>query len=156
MMLITFHIGQERYAQRVNSIVEIIPIINLNKIPLAENYIKGIFNYRGNPTPVIDLCELYTGKSCVEKMSTRIIVTNYEDNDGKEHLLGLIAEKVTESLYMELDEFKTSGIHIEKAPFLSGIAHDENGLIQLIDANRILPQDVEDKLFNLIDEPLAG
>lgn len=155
-MFITFHIGQERYAQKVNSIIEIIPIVNLNKIPLAENYIKGIFNYRGDPVPVIDLCELYTGNPCIEKMSTRIIIVNHEDGNNQMHTLGLMAEKVTESINMELDEFKSAGINVENAPFLTGVASDEHGLIQLVEPNKILPEDVSDKLFGQVNASLAG
>ena len=155
-MFITFYVGLDRYAQKVNSITEIIPMVNLNKIPLAEKYIKGVFNYRGDPVPVIDLCELYTGKPCAERMSTRIIIINYEDDNQHTHTLGLIAEKVTESINMELSEFKSAGINVENAPFLSGIANDENGLIQLVEPDKILPKDISDILFGHVDASLAG
>jgi chemotaxis-related protein WspB len=156
MMLITFNVGQDRYAQKVHTITEIIPMVNLNKIPLSEKYIKGVFNYRGDPVPVIDLCELYTGEPCAERMSTRIIIVNYEDHNQQTHTLGLIAEKVTESINMDMDEFKPPGINIENAPFLAGIANDEHGLIQLVEPDKILPEDVSDKLFGQVDASLAG
>lgn len=156
MMFITFHVGLERYAQKVNAIIEIIPMVNLNKIPLAEKYIKGVFNYRGDPVPVIDLCELYTEKPCAEKMSTRIIIVNYEDNNEQTHILGLIAERVTDSINMDLCEFKPAGINVENAPFLTGIANDEHGLIQLVELDKILPKNVSDKLFGQIDASLAS
>ncbi len=156
MMLITFHIGQERYATQVDSIIEIIPMVNMEKIPLTEKYVKGIFNYRGDPAPVLDLCLLYAGVPCEERMSTRILVINFKDKNNNLHILGLIAEKVTESLNMEIEEFKTSGINVENAPFLCGVANDEKGLIQLVDTSKILPAHIVDTLFSQTSDSLAG
>lgn len=155
MLLITFFIGQERYATQVDSVVEIIPLVTMKKIPLTEKYIKGVFNYRGNPVPVLDLCQLYADEPCQDKMSTRIMVVNFTDKNHNTHILGLIAEKITESLNMDIDKFKTSGINVENAPFLCGVANDENGLIQLIDTNKILPEKIADALFTQTSEALA-
>lgn len=156
MLLITFHIGKERYAIQANSIVEIIPMVNLNKLPLTENYVAGVFNYRGNPTPVIDLCKLYTDSPCKEMMSTRIMMIEFKMDSGEQHILGLIAEKTTESINMNLNDFETTGINIDRAPFLRGITNDEYGLVQLVDTNLILPGDVLGKLFLTADESLKA
>ena len=64
MLLLNLNIGKEHYAIRASQVIEIIPLIQLEKVPLVESSIKGIFNYRGNPTPVIDLCELFENRSC--------------------------------------------------------------------------------------------
>lgn len=155
-MLITFHIGPGRYAMQVGSIIEIIPLINLEEIPLTEKYIKGVFNYRGNPAPVLDLCQLYAGMPYEDKMSTRIMIVRFMDENNNPHVLGLIAEKITESLNMGIEQFKTSGINVEGAPSLQGVASDENGLIQLVDANKILPAHIASTLFNQTSEASVG
>jgi len=156
MLLITFHIGEEKYAIQVSSIIEIIPMVNLNRLPLTEDYVAGVFNYRGNPAPVIDLCKLYTDTPYRELMSTRIMMIDFKMDNGEKHVLGLIAEKATESINMDIGDFKTTGINIENAPFLRGIANDEHGLVQLVDANLILPEEVLEKLFFTAEESLKA
>ena len=69
----------------------------------------GIFNYRGRPVPAVDLCALTLGQPASERFSTRIIIVNYPDAGGANHLLGLIAEHATETLRKDANEFVACG-----------------------------------------------
>jgi chemotaxis-related protein WspB len=155
MLLISFNIGKERYALKSGMVVEITPIVELTSIPLAERYIAGIFNYRGTPIPVIDLCELYKGHASKTQMSTRIIIIRYKGKNEHTNLLGLIAERVTESLNDENLEFMDTGIQIANAPFLGPVANDEHGMIQMVDTEQLLPDSVAETLFTELTTTVA-
>lgn len=147
MLLLTFHIGNQRYAIEARQIVEIAPMVELTSLPLADQELTGIFNYRGMPVPVIDLCELYEGRPSRAQMSTRIVLLRQTDED-QGRIFGLVAEQVTECISREPGEFKDVGMSIPKAPFLRGIAHDEHGPIQLIDIKKLLPGPLSSALFS--------
>ena len=148
MLLLSFNIGKERYALKAEVVAEIAPLVELAAIPLADKYIAGIFNFRGHPVPVIDLCQLYKERKCKTQMSTRIIIVNYRGQNEQANLLGLIAERVTESLDSDDLEFKNSGVRLANAPFLGPVANDENGMIQMIDTEQILPDKVAECLYS--------
>ena len=58
MLHILFHIGPERYALDSREVAEVVPMVQFKEIPGAPDYVLGIFLYRGQPTPVLDLSRL--------------------------------------------------------------------------------------------------
>ena len=72
MLLAVFRSHEERYAIGVGSIVEVIPLVKLYSMPNTPDYFAGIFDYRGEPTPVLDLSMLTSGQPSRNSISTRI------------------------------------------------------------------------------------
>lgn len=147
MLLVTFTIGDERYAMRADAIVEITPVVRMKQLPLSDAYVAGIFSYRGTPVPVIDLCQLFEQRPSRTRMSTRIILVRHRITSTTSHVLGLIAEQVNGTIRRREDELLPSGVTVADAPFLEGICNDADGLIQLVDHNRFLPDTVLTRLF---------
>ena len=147
MLLLTFYIGSERYSLSAKDIVEILPLTKLKKIPKAPEFILGLLDYRGTPSPIIDLCKLIEARSCNKVLSSRIIMLNYIDSSNHSHILGITAEKVTETLNVNLDDFHSSGVSPQETPFLGSIANTEHGMIQLVEIKHLLPDDVQSILF---------
>jgi chemotaxis-related protein WspB len=147
MLLLTFHIGAERYAIEASQVIEVVPKVSLKKIPLAERYIGGVFSYRGEPVPVIDLCQLFEHRQCNPCMSTRIVLIQFKEHDQRMHILGLQAERITETITRDPGDFRSPGVTVEAAPFLAGVCNDSKGPIQLITTNDLLPESVAAQLF---------
>ncbi len=147
MLLVTFTIGEERYAMRTDAVVEITPVVRMKQLPLSDAYVAGIFSYRGTPVPVIDLCQLFEQRPSLTRMSTRIILVRHTAASATSHVLGLIAEQVNGTIHRREDELVPSGVTVAAAPFLEGICSDADGLIQLVDHNRMLPDSVLARLF---------
>ena len=108
----------------------------------------GIFNYRGRPVPAVDLGALTLGQPASERFSTRIIIVNYPDDSGTNHLLGLIAEHATEMLRKDAKDFVSPGVKLGAAPYLGPILMDGNSSIQWIYEQRLLPEPVRQLLFS--------
>jgi chemotaxis-related protein WspB len=147
MLFLLFQLGNDRYALEAGRVVEVVPMLELKRLPQAPTGVAGIFNYRGRPLPAVDLCELATGKPASERLSTRIIIVNYRAEGGAGHLLGLIAENATGILRKSAGEFVDSGIQIGAAPYLGPVLMDAEGPIQWIDEQRLLPVPVCELLF---------
>jgi chemotaxis-related protein WspB len=152
MLFLLFQLGKERYALQASRVVEVLPLLELRQLPQAPKGVAGIFNYRGHPVPAVDLCALTLGQPASQRFSTRIIIVNYPDHRGTNHLLGLIAEHATEMLRKDVNEFLDFGVKLSEAPYLGPILMDNMSSVQLIYEQRLLPEPVRNLLFS---EPAA-
>src|SRR3954452_23926543 len=105
MLFLLFKLGADRYALEASRVVEVLPLLELKKIPQAPKGFAGVFNYRGRPVPAVDLCQLSLGQPAAERLSTRIILIYCPDARVQEQLLGLIAKGATETLRKEPGDF---------------------------------------------------
>jgi chemotaxis-related protein WspB len=147
MLFLLFQLGRDRYALEASRVVEVVPLLALKRLPQAPPGVAGIFNYRGRPVPAIDLSEMTLGQPASERLSTRIIVLNWRDGAGESHLLGLIAEHATEMLRKEPGEFIQPGLKNSAAPYLGPVLMDNQGTIQWVNEQRLLPEPVRNMLF---------
>lgn len=147
MLFLLFQLGEDRYALPANRVVEVLPLVGLKEFPQAPAGVAGAFSYRGQPVPVIDLIQLCLGRPARLRLSTRIILVNYPDDAGQNHLLGLMAERANETIRREPGEFAPSGVINPAAPYLGPIAANDRGLIQWIEVRQLLPPHARAVLF---------
>jgi|SRR6516162_5708993 chemotaxis-related protein WspB len=147
MLFLLFQVGSARYALEASRVVEVVPLLCLQRLPQSPPAVAGVFNYRGQPVPAVDLSQLTLGKAAQECLSTRIIIVNYPDRDGRSHLLGLIAEQATETFRAETSEFIDHGIRVG-APYLGPVLVGPNGPVQWVREQRLLSEPVRDSLFS--------
>ena len=148
MLFLLFRLGHDRYALEARRVVEVVPLLALKKIPQAPRGVAGLFNYRGQPVPAVDLGELTLGQPASPRLSTRIILVQYPDDTGKNRLLGLIAEQATEIIRKEPNDFAPTGVQMRAAPYLGPVAMDSQGGIQWVYEQRLLSGPVRDLLFS--------
>ena len=148
MLFLLFNIATDAYAIPADRVREVIPNVPLRACPAAPAYIAGLLNYHGKITPVVDLCRLLTPSGCAPALSTRIMLVTYTARDGRERLLGLAAETVTNMLEKREADFSERGIVNTEAPFLGAIACENGQTLQCIHVERMLPAEIEALLFN--------
>nr|WP_236505710.1 chemotaxis protein CheW [Tychonema sp. BBK16]MCF6373283.1 chemotaxis protein CheW [Tychonema sp. BBK16] len=145
--MLLFYVGDDRYSLDSRRVVEVVPTVTLKKIHQAPDYIPGLFNYRGRLVPVIDLCHLIQGTHCRAYLSTRIVLVNCQSQDAsdannpsqKPQILGLMAERVTETLNKPESEFISPAIKVDASPYLGEIITDDRGMIQFVRVEHLLP-----------------
>jgi chemotaxis-related protein WspB len=147
MLFLKFRIGSEGYVLDATQIAEILPLLEITRVPHAPAGIAGLINYRGRPVPVIDLSELMLGEPARPHISTRLILVRYG-----EHLLGLIAEQATEMMRREAGSFADSGLVSDAAPYLGPVTQDGGRLVRRIDVQKLLPAGVSSVLFRQTEE----
>src|ERR1700760_3978795 len=104
MLFILFQIGQDRYALPASNIIEVLPLVNLKRVPCAPVGVAGILNYHGFPVPVIDLNEMMLGEPARRRLGTRIILVMYSRESEHPRSLGLIAESATNMIQRSLQD----------------------------------------------------
>jgi len=147
MLFLLFQLGKDRYALDVSQVAEVLPLVHLKQIPQAPPAVAGIFDFRGTPVPVIDMSQTALARPAQRRLSTRIILAHYPDQNGGTRLLGLMAERVTETLRREPSDFVAAGVDNDDAPYLGPVASDARGLIQWIEVDQLLTPAVRDVLF---------
>ena len=147
MLFLLFQLGADRYALDASRVVEVLPLLGLKPIPNAPPEVAGMFSYRGETVPAVDLKHLITGQPARERFATRIIVVQHPGPNGQNRRLGLIAENVTQMVRKAEGDFQDTVPRLNSAPFLGPALLDEHGVLRQLREDRLLTNDVRDVLF---------
>jgi chemotaxis-related protein WspB len=147
MLMVLFHLGDSRYALPVTDVIEVTPRVELESIAHTPDYVAGLFNYRGQHVPVIDLCCALHHQPCPDSFTSRIILVEFPLQGGETRILGLLAARVTETLDIDPDSFVATGLNMAQAPCLGRAAHTRHGLVQQVKISDLLPASVQANLF---------
>jgi len=143
MLLLGFNIGDDKYVIDTHHIIEVTTLVRLKSLPGTVTGVAGLLNYHGTSVPVIDISELCAKPVQQTSLTTRIIIVNYLNNN----ILGVKAENVTETIRINNDAFKESGIKVNDNNFLGDVAEIENKFIQLINIDQLLTDELRHCLF---------
>jgi chemotaxis-related protein WspB len=145
MLWLAFAVRTERYALESRQVVEVVPLVTLRRVPKAPDYLAGLLNYHSRLVPVLDLCQLLQGQPCPARLSTRIILVHYQRPNRPLQILGLMAERVTDTV--TTDSTVPLGIKVDAAPYLGDMITDEHGMLQCVQVEHLLPAAVHALLF---------
>jgi chemotaxis-related protein WspB len=143
MKTLVFHIGRERYALPLASVLRVLPVARLKALPGAPHFVPGLLDLHGESVPVIDLSRLAGTPPDAVRYDTRILLVEI-DAAGRRRRLGLKAERVAGVAAID-SELADAGV--ASAPWLGQVAPGAAGMLQLVDPDRLLAPDVEALLF---------
>lgn len=88
-----FRSGRERYCLSVSEVEEVVEWPTLTRIPLAPQFLKGIFNLRGVIVPVLDIA--YQEDRRMDSPPTHLVVTAWGGGSERGVLrVGLTADEM--------------------------------------------------------------
>ncbi|WP_415719256.1 chemotaxis protein CheW [Maridesulfovibrio sp.] len=152
MLVLTFRIGKYIYGLEARTVAEVVPPTVYKELPRSPDYVKGLFNYRGRVTPVVDLSMLAMDIPCASRMSTRTVIIDLaeidENSKREEHFLGLLAENITETLKIADSDFEDAGLEILGAPWLGRVARVNGSMLQLLKPHKLLTEELRMALFS--------
>lgn len=148
MLALLFTIGTERFGLDAGEIVEVAPLVELTKPAQPHDFVAGEFSYRGTPTPVIDLGCLTGQPPCPALLSTRIILVRRPSPKQPDRVVGLLAEKVTETVHLTPEQLHTTAPQMDEAAFKTPLNLDGFGTVQLLHLDRLLPATVLDLVLS--------
>ena len=143
MLFLLMQLDGNRYALDIRQVAVVLPLVDLRGVPGAPAAVAGIIDYGGAPVPVIDLAQLLANRPAHRRLGTRIVLVQYAER----HVLGLIAERATETVRRDAAEFQPSGITRSEPPHLGPVALDAAGPLHWLDVGRLLPAPLADSLF---------
>jgi len=75
---IAFRVGSNRLLAPLDQIVEILDMPKLARVPMAQPWVCGIANIRGNLLPVVDISGFLCGEVAKTSERTRVLVIDYD------------------------------------------------------------------------------
>lgn len=134
MLILPLNIDNDKFAIKIDKIKELIPIVEFNEIPSSPDFVKGLINYRGLVCPLIDLSILIKSLASKIYLSTRIIIVELPEFDS---IFGLLAEQITETVYVNPDDIKPVGQAISNASFVDSTIILNGKIVQIINPTKI-------------------
>ena len=149
MRVLSFAVGSSRYALAAVSLIEVLPLVELQPAPALPPEVAGLLNYRGQVVPVIDIPQMLLGVPCPPRLSSRTLLTRYVLPDGQERILGLRVERAREVRGMADASPAPSGLRTP--PWLGQVALEHGAIIQMIQPAGLLTDAVRELLFPPLD-----
>jgi len=148
MLWLLFQVENNRYALDSRQVTAVASMVNLRKIPQSPPFISGVFHCKNKIVPAVDLSQLLIGKPSKILYSTRIILIDVVLADKGTFTLGLIAEKVVDTVQKAETELMDSDLTIEDADYLGKFFFHEEETIQCITVDHLISESVRDVLIN--------
>ncbi len=142
--VIVFALGDEKYGVDISQVREIIRPTKITKIPNAPDFVEGVINLRGQITTIINLRKRFGLPPKEIDNDTRIIVVEYNDA-----VIGMMVDTVNEVKYLSKDDIEPLPNIVtsrSEAKFLKGVGKLTDGLLILIDLNKVLSQEEVEKI----------
>lgn len=141
-LFLLFDLNSERFAVDTASIVEIIPLVEIIRVPRTAPYIGGLIHYRGSMLTIIDAARLLYDATYNKRLCTRIIILSVVHNE-QPIKIGLIAEKVNRTCYLDSSKITKHGLTHQNAPYLGEIVNHEEGNIQILNLEQLVQHEFE-------------
>ena len=140
---VTFQLENETYGINVMQVQEILRYSDIAAVPGAPDYVLGIINIRGNVVTVIDTRSRFGLMPAEITDNSRIVIIEAETQ-----VIGILVDSVAEVVYLkksEIEDAPNVGTE-ESSQFIQGVANRENGLLILVDLNKLLSDEEWDEL----------
>lgn len=135
---VTFRLEGELYGINVIQVQEVLRVTEIAPVPGAPDYVLGIINLRGNVVTVIDTRRRFMLSEREIDDDTRIVII-----EVKGQIVGLLVDGVAEVVYLRESEVESAPEvgNDESSKYIQGVVSRENGLLIMIDVNKLLSTD---------------
>jgi purine-binding chemotaxis protein CheW len=141
---VTFRLAAEKYGVDILEVQEINNIKEFTKIPNGPAYMEGAVNLRGRVIPVLNLRKKFSLEAKTLDDFSKIVIMNVRGI-----IMGILVDSVSDVLRIPLNVIVPSppvSSHVS-TEFIQGIARLEQGLIILLDLDKLLGIEEHDAVF---------
>jgi purine-binding chemotaxis protein CheW len=152
-----FKLYDEIFGVDVKYVIETIEMQELTPIPKTPEFMKGVFVFRGQVVPVIDLRLKFKLDPAPETMKRYIIVSSFEINN-EEQKMGFIVDKLIDVVSLseyDINDFPEIGSKYN-VEFVKGVVKYNEELTIILNIEKILTSvetDLIKKVTKEVDLP---
>jgi len=137
LQLVTFKLNKQKYAVDILKVQEINNMKEITTIPNAPPFLEGAINLRGKVIPVLNLGRKFGFAEAGANGASKIVIM-----DIRGVIMGIIVDSVSDVLRILRDVVEppppvSSSVSRE---FIAGIAKLDEGLVILLDMDRLLDE----------------
>ncbi len=136
----TFKLAREEYGLGILRVREIIGLMDITRVPNAQEFVRGVINLRGKVIPVIDLRVKFNMPQVEATDQTVIIVVQCSSGDST-LTMGVLVDEVLEVLNIDAAQIEPPphfGQGAQNMDFVLGIGKADKRVIFLLDISRVL------------------
>jgi purine-binding chemotaxis protein CheW len=139
--IVVFKLGTEEYGLEIDKIKEVVLTPQISRVPLAEKYIVGVANVRGNILAIIDLEIRFGLKTSQDSLGFYTLVI--DDDKAK---AGVLVREVPNTLSVPESAIEPASATLQEfgteQRFIKSIVKIGNRLIFLIDIFSVISKDL--------------
>jgi len=150
-LMVVLCIADTRYAIPARLVLEVLPWLPSQPVPLAPPAIHGLINYRGTVVPIVDLCRVLHDRACSCWLASRIVIVTV--GLTAQRMIGLFVEACD---LLQPDTFSIQpGLRLSHAAFLGDLLADGDDIVQLFRPDALLDDDLLEMLTSTALTSLA-
>jgi len=136
--MVLFELGSETYGLEIATVLEIIRMQPITKVPKAPVYVEGVINLRGKVIPVIDIGKRFGFEKTEASKNNRIVVVYLQDTT-----MGIVVDAVTEVIRIPNDAVEPVSdiVTTGNSDYLQGIAKLQDKMVILLALEKLLAAD---------------
>lgn len=145
---VTITLGSETYALPIEVIEGVLPWEPLTRVPRMPDFMAGIFTARGTVVPVVDLRVRLGLDASAADSNHRIVLVQIGETR-----VGFIVDRVKEVVWMPEERIERCVSMVSSADhdLMNGIANLEQGLVILLNPERVLTQKEQKRLAKAME-----
>jgi len=97
--MLAFCLGNEKYCVRIQHVLEVLDVTDINKLPCTPHHFTGVINLRGNILTLMDISQLVGVERSSDGLSETIVVIEVDDETA-----GIVVDKVDDILDVTLKQ----------------------------------------------------
>jgi purine-binding chemotaxis protein CheW len=132
---LTFRLGREEYGLGILTVREINGMMEITKVPMTPEFVKGVMNLRGRVIPVIDLRRKLGLDHEDDTEETCVIVI-----ESKSSMMGIVVDAVSEVLDIAQEEIEPCPQFGEsvQTDYIVGMGKVEGKVVTLLGLDAVL------------------
>lgn len=146
--VLSFELGGEEYGLAVHQVLGVNPVLPVTRIPQAPNFVEGVVRIRDKVVPVIDLRKRFGLPEKPSEKKPRMIVAKV----GAIRV-GLLVDGVLRVTDLATEHIEPPSPVLDHASLLKGVAKLKQGILLLLDLDKIL---TTDEVRTLAEVPKEG
>ncbi len=137
---LTFYVDEVVYGIELVSVIEIISIQAITRVPHVPDYVKGIINLRGKIVPIIDIRTKFNLAEREYDDQTSIVVVNHCDMP-----LGIIVDSVNDVASVDNDRMVglPNSTENENSKYLSNVMKMGERLVLTLNLDSFFEADIK-------------
>ena len=136
----TFWVGEQHYGIEIGSVREVLKRQRTTPVPTASTVIGGLINLRGEIVTAIDLRTRLELPPLEDHASMSVVVSL----DGE--VVSLVVDSVGDVVDLSRSTMQPTPATVlpQIGELMIGVYRQPDGLIQILDAKRLIPADIEE------------
>jgi len=153
LQIVGFRVGNENFGVPIQSVHEIVRMMDITNVPDAPVYIEGVINLRGKIIPVVDLRKRFGEKEIKASKKNRILVAEVGAK-----MVGLVVDAASEVLKLPPSDIDPPPNIFEDSDlnYVTGVGKLNGRLVILVELSKIMQRGELRRLGDMVDSTGAA